>query len=176
MIMILIFAVCFLDAKVQIPATWITCLRLAQEHRNWFWKPSFGISSWPTCRPKSPKSGSRYWGIPLSAGWWITLPPTIEVENDSWRGPLYNFHGHWRKAIAQTIFGGCLNVYTWTWDRVSRVGQFWSFWYHLICAVRMTLGGKSRWKLCLCVLVTPKCVCGWPPDHHLIQCAVEVAL
>ena len=32
-----------------------------------------------------------------------------------------------------------------------------------LCA-RMTLAGKSRSKLCLCVLVTPKCVRGWPPD------------
>ena len=32
-----------------------------------------------------------------------------------------------------------------------------------LCA-RMTLAGKSRSKLCLCALVTPKCVRGWPPD------------
>ena len=34
---------------------------------------------------------------------------------------------------------------------------------HVMCA-RVTLGGKNDAKLCLCVLVTPVCVRGWPPD------------
>ena len=96
----------FAAAKVQIPATWITCWRLAQERKNWFWRPSFGTQcclqcSRPSCRPKTPKSASRY-GEFSSVQVDIAFPPTI--QNGKWllEGPILdNFHGHWerRKAI-----------------------------------------------------------------------------